>query len=188
MLHEHLKLKTRSAHQAVEATLMRRIKAIRTVDDYTRLLQIFYGLYAPLERAIDAQIADHPRVDLSARRKASWILRDYTFFNGSDEIDVCEGLPEIGSFHQALGAMYVLEGSTLGGSFISRMIVQQLKVAPDGGFSFFQGYGDETNSMWKGFLRWLEMPFTEEQQQLIISSAENTFVTFKKWIDQHESD
>jgi heme oxygenase len=121
-------------------------------------------------------------------RKASWILRDHIFFNGPGEIENCQSVPEIRSFHEALGAMYVLEGSTLGGTFISRMIVHQLSITPDSGFSFLQGYGDETNSMWQSFLRWLEGPFTEEQQQSIISSAENTFVTFKKWIDQHEPD
>ena len=157
------------------------------MDEYARLLKMFYGLYAPFEKAIEVYLADSALADFSLRRKASWILRDYIFFKGPGEIEQCGGLlPEIQSFHQAIGAMYVLEGSTLGGTYISRMIVQQLNIAPHSGFSFFQGYGDETNSMWQGFLRWLEMPFTEEQQQLIISSAENTFVTFNNWIDQNE--
>jgi len=50
-------------------------------------------------------------------------------------------IPEINDHLQVFGALYVMEGSTLGGQIISQMIARQLGIQ-DKGISFFQNYGN----------------------------------------------
>lgn len=47
---------------------------------------------------------------------------------------------------QSLGALYVMEGSTIGDKIISKMIEQQLKTEFMA-FTFFMGYGDQSANM-----------------------------------------
>ncbi len=51
---------------------------------------------------------------------------------------------------QALGALYVLEGSTLGGKIISKALRQMLDW-PLRGTSYFDPYGSRTGAMWASF-------------------------------------
>jgi heme oxygenase len=52
----------------------------------------------------------------------------------------------------ALGVFYVIEGSSLGGRFILKNIVNNPQLSNDQGVSYFKGYGDKTGSYWKNFL------------------------------------
>ena len=53
-------------------------------------------------------------------------------------------LPSIPGTAEAIGALYVMEGSTLGGQIIKKMIAKQLGTAEDHATSFFNGYGEAT--------------------------------------------
>jgi heme oxygenase len=53
-------------------------------------------------------------------------------------------------------------------------------------YSFFNSYGLETASMWMAFKSFLDRPYTGEEQDEMIQSAQDTFLTFKNWINQHE--
>jgi len=48
----------------------------------------------------------------------------------------------------AFGAVYVVEGATLGGQVISRQVIPALALSPDRGCRFFSGYGAETGERW----------------------------------------
>lgn len=51
----------------------------------------------------------------------------------------------------AIGVIYVVEGSTLGGRVILKHLQQRLFNLSDG-TSFFTGYGEHTGRLWKSFL------------------------------------
>ncbi|WP_416396362.1 biliverdin-producing heme oxygenase [Allohahella sp. A8] len=57
---------------------------------------------------------------------------------------------------EAIGYLYVRQGSTLGGQRISRHIQQQLGLTPGRDQFFFHGFGKRTGFFWKDFLRFLE--------------------------------
>lgn len=57
-------------------------------------------------------------------------------------------LPDAAS---ALGSMYVLEGSALGGQVIAKQVGAQLGLTPANGAAYFQGWGDETGRHWREF-------------------------------------
>lgn len=184
ILHHLLRAHTHASHQAVEKQLLVKIKLIRTLADYAAVLKMIYGFYAPLEQGIESYISSESSIELPQRRKASKALDDLCFIGDAGDVAICEEIPAIQSFHQALGVLYVLEGSTLGGTVLSRMIRNQIEIA-DSGLSFFLGYGEHTMVMWEKFKSHLAGPFSELEKAEVISSAEDTFITFKKWIEKH---
>ncbi|RFM29966.1 biliverdin-producing heme oxygenase [Deminuibacter soli] len=187
VLAEELKNYTKSAHAALEGRMIPAIKSIRTGGDYTRLLRLFYGYYAALETKIAPQVCDK-LPDFEARRKAQSILSDMAAIDGGSvaATTLCNTLPDITSYPQALGAMYVLEGSTLGGQIISNMIRQRLQEA-GGALSFFEGYGEQTAAMWQRFKLLLEDDFSETEKAALLYAANDTFVSFQKWIAAHDA-
>jgi len=82
-----------------------------------------------------------------------------------------------------LGALYVIEGSTLGGTIISKMIKQQLAIPDNKGLSFFNGYGSETEKMWQDFKLFLDRPLKPAEEAVVIRSANDTFNKFGQWFD-----
>lgn len=59
------------------------------------------------------------------------------------------------SVSQAIGYLYVKQGSTLGGQRISRHVQQQLGLKPGEAQFFFHGFGSRTGPHWKAFLQYL---------------------------------
>jgi heme oxygenase (biliverdin-IX-beta and delta-forming) len=83
--------------------------------------------------------------------------------------------------------MYVLEGSTLGGKIISRMLLKQVP-SLDGATTFFQGYQDDTMSMWQKFKTHLHASVDQSDAAETHRAATETFVKFKKWLEYHDAD
>ena len=96
-------------------------------------------------------------------------------------------LPRIDNIAGALGAMYVLEGSTMGGKIISKILAENLGKQPSD-IRFFNYYGDDTDVLWGQFVQSLNM-FADELEDagkgVVISVARNTFHCFKAWIEYY---
>jgi heme oxygenase len=182
MLHQELKDTTTPSHQALEKKMVGFIRNIKTERDYVRFLRVMYGYYSALERQIETFI---PEPEILGRRKANHLLNDLGCFESEDEPALCRELPNINSYHAALGALYVMEGSTMGGNIIARIIKGQLGSTGGDGFSFFNGYGDNTKKMWEAFRQNFEKPFASEEREELIEAANNTFITFHNWISKH---
>ena len=76
----------------------------------------------------------------------------------------------------ALGAFYVLEGSTLGGAVIARTLKKNQHLSDIETYNFYGCYGEEIGMRWKQFCQVLlnEGQSTENQDK-IVKSASNTF-------------
>ncbi|RAV98710.1 biliverdin-producing heme oxygenase [Pseudochryseolinea flava] len=185
MLHQQLKEQTKEAHQALERRMVGLIKQIHSEAQYVHFLKLMYGYYASLEDKLGEQLSTNDALDFNQRRKASWILDDMNYFGSKEKPSRCQALPPIDSFHTALGAMYVLEGSALGGKIIAKMIASQIGLGDARGLTFFNGYGDETMKMWELFKENLSQSFDPPTTETIITSANQTFDTFKNWIESH---
>lgn len=183
---QELRQQTQRDHQALEKDLVRKIKSVQSPEEYIDLLYLMHGFYAAMERQLDGFLSDVAGLDFGLRRKAEWILNDIDHFGNIGSSPSCERLPEITSFSSALGAMYVLEGSTLGGHVIAKILKQQLGTDSDDGLSFFRSYGSETAVMWDRFRRYLDRPYTDVERSQIIRGAKDTFVCFRNWIQQYE--
>jgi heme oxygenase len=79
-----------------------------------------------------------------------------------------------------------LEGSTLGGQFISRQLRDTLGISAANGARFFNGYADQTGPRWKEFGQWAESQADREPGLVpeAVSAARATFETFSRWFDR----
>ena len=76
-----------------------------------------------------------------------------------------------------------MEGSTLGGLYISKMIAKQLNLTNGAFLSFFDGYGEQTEEMWNSFKSALdEQVVHTAEQAAVVQAANDTFKKFKTWI------
>lgn len=182
MILERLKSETRMAHQSLEKMLVPKIKNIVTALQYNSLLQMFYGFYYPLEQSINNYIDDSIIPDYNKRRKAGTILKDINSINAAAELPLCTDMPEVTNTSQALGALYVLEGSTLGGQVICQMLEKNLDL-PDGkALTFFTGYGIETQTMWQSFVKEINHYMaTVGNSDDMVASANDTFIKINNW-------
>jgi heme oxygenase len=184
MILARLRRETRPHHDAVEAQLGLFDRPV-TLDSYRSLLHKFWGFYKPVEARIDA-VADWPTLglDWDRRRKVPLLERDLADLGvGPVLLDglECTALPDLQSVPEALGCLYVLEGSTLGGQVITR----HLEGLNGGPFptAFFSSYGENLGQMWKSFGEFLtSYSAAWAVDDEIVRSACATFDTLTAWL------
>lgn len=112
-----------------------------------------YGFTAPLEALIAAApgIAE-TGLDVEQRRRAHLFAADLLHFGiHPGNLPRCVALPRVGSASRALGALYVLEGSTLGGAFLLNHLSRTLGITPAAGGSGLSPYGHALREMWVAY-------------------------------------
>lgn len=176
MLAAQIKEVTKNAHQQVEKKVVLSIKSIKSEEDYVDLLKRFYAYFSKVEAAVQPYISPQLLPDLASRRNASYIKADIVELGSSLKELPSATIPEITNSSQAMGALYVLEGSIMGGPYIIQML---RKLGINKGFSFFSGYGDEATQKWQSFISALNsVAKTEEDSHQAINSATKTFLHF----------
>ncbi len=184
MILQSLRDGTASLHERVERTVD--IPGhLGSLPAYTAMLTRFHGFYAPLEDRL-AGIGGYESVglDIAGRRKAHLIRDDLRAIGDSPEaLPACPNLPAVTSLADALGCLYVLEGSTLGGQFIRREVAARLGLTPDHGCAFFAGYGERTGAMWKAFGAAVTAyaDAHPEDGDGIVAAATDTFTRLDDW-------
>jgi heme oxygenase len=153
--------------------------------DYVRLLEAFWGYYRPIEPRLANNIELRARLpDILRRAKLPWLAKDLAALGIAggerEQLPVCRELPPCDGFAEALGCLYVLEGSTLGGQVISRHFQHSLGLDADNGLAFFTGYGQGTRTMWQTFGECLTAAGADETA--LIHSAGETFLSLERWL------
>ena len=161
-------------------------------DLYMGLLLRFYGFYAPLETHLDGRSEwDELQLDYAPRKRLAALTADLVALGWSEaaiqQIIACAPLPPLESAAQIGGLMYVLEGSTLGGTMISRRLRQSLGVHPEigGGGQFFYSHGPQVGRMWRDFTTALEAYSDGNgrvKDEEIVASAQATFACMEEWL------
>jgi heme oxygenase len=155
-----LRARTRALHEQVESgvDLMR---ALGSREAYRELLEGYLSLYRPFEAALagaDAKI--QALVGWPGDAHVPLLERDLRALGATDAeivaVPDADGLPDLSAADAMLGALYVVEGSQLGGQVIYREIQSQLQMDGENGAAFFLGDGEKTGSEWKLFRAGLE--------------------------------
>ena len=156
---------------------------LQSTEGLARLLGRWYGFLRPYEQALSAAASsDKWTLFLSARRKTHLIVSDLKTFGVSVEnLPCCSALPDLQNEAQMFGSMYVTEGSTLGGRYIARQIEKTLGLIGNKGYSFFNGYGENTQLRWKEFGRVVEDRCLEDCQEAM-KAAVTTFECIHRWL------
>jgi heme oxygenase len=187
MLSERLKLETAAEHEALEQEMMPLLRGANSVKSYAQLLQGMYRFLAPLEQQAHQKIDIDTLPDLESRRGTHWMAKDLQAL-GEEALSAGNSeVPEVLSGADAWGAFYLLEGSTLGGQMITKILQKQLPEEARQ-LAYFGGYGAQTGSMWKAFKYHLNL-FGEtqpEQQEAVVRFARTAFNEFKKSLSAYK--
>ena len=147
-----------------------------TLPDYRALLICLYGFYLPFERAAGLE-----------RIRTQWLEKDLAWLgveaSAFPRIRLCADIPRYDCVERLLGALYVVEGSALGGRQLCRGLDQLLGVASIEGRRFFAGRGAGTGDAWRGFLDRLTSLGAEPRgRAALVAAAVETFEVFETWL------
>jgi heme oxygenase len=155
-------------------------------DRYVWFVARQYGFLAPLEpRLAAAPGIEAAGLDLERRRRAHLLAADLLHLGvHPGRLPRCEALPRVDSAARALGALYVLEGSTLGGVFLLAYLGRTLGITASAGASGLAPYGHALREMWvayadalDGFVRARPAAAPE-----VIDAARETFARMIDWM------
>jgi heme oxygenase (biliverdin-IX-beta and delta-forming) len=151
-----LRTATAVEHEQVETTLGLMDDRLGR-DRLVAVLARLHAFWAAAEAGLDAWArhwaADAETVAWSRRRRAHLFAADLRALGGEADAAALPELPAVEDTDQALGRLYVLEGSTLGGTVISRHLATLPTLGPGVRLGAFSPYGPETGAMWHAFRR-----------------------------------
>jgi heme oxygenase len=138
-LPERLRAETSDWHRRVEA-LADISGRVRTRADYVGLLDGLFGLHAGLEAQLSERVWDRAwlgvGVDIVAHCRAGLLVAD---LDGLGVTRTAASVrPPFACFGRAIGCLYVLEGSALGGHVVAGMVRSAIGAVPT---AFLSGRG-----------------------------------------------
>lgn len=158
---DFLRTHTMDEHRKTEASpLMQRLGASPfSLEHYKLLLQVFFSFYESVEPMIHSFIK-YSKMNYQYTAKLPYLNHDLTQLGCSlpcaRNILPSTFISDKASF---LGALYVLEGSTLGGCVIRKMLQNHIDV--DNMATFFYPYGKSTGEHWKATCAFIESTYAK---------------------------
>jgi len=178
-----LRAGTAAEHEDLERTLDLVDPALSQAR-LVEVLTLMHGFWLAAEAGLDAWArrlpADAASVTWHRRRRADLFAADLETLGGSAATSTpC--LPDLAGTDEALGRMYVLEGSTLGGVFIDRHLAG-LPEFSGTRLRAFSPYGEETGAMWRAFRSATrDHVATGGSPEAVVTSARATFGALASW-------
>ena len=182
-LRRQLRAATAEAHERLEGAL----DLVGRVPDrqgFARVLERFLGFHVVWERAISQHAALRPFQD--GRSRMPHLRRDLAALGLTNaEQAALPGCAAAAGLADgaaaAVGSIYVLEGSTLGGQVISRALADA-SWAPRGGLTYFNPYQARTGEMWRAFGTWAEAHVAASEREEAVQGANRTFALLQGWL------
>ncbi|TDR89892.1 biliverdin-producing heme oxygenase [Enterovirga rhinocerotis] len=173
-LHLRLKTETRAAHDSIEAAFDMQ-SGLVSREAYGGLLRSLHSFHAGYETAAQPYLEGTPFGTFPGRSLR--LARDLAALG-------VEPGPEATSIvlvdlADALGAAYVIEGSTLGGLVIAREVEKRLGLDAETGNAFFSGEGKDTMRRWRAFCAALDERSDPAHDDRVIASADRTFAAMQ---------
>jgi heme oxygenase len=173
---DRLRQETRSAHGELDESL-HLIDRLSSLRQRANVLAGYHRFHQAAEAAIAPFLAAVADLDFAARRRSLLIAGGIGIL-GQEVLPDRAASPGITTQSEAFGALYVLEGSSLGG----RVILKELKRrgVSLAGLGFLDPYGFNTAPRWRSFLAILEREvISGEQQRDAVTGALNAFAFAK---------
>ncbi len=174
MISAYLKEQTKQQHDDTEAKLQSQkiFDKSYTLDDYKTLLIHNYKLINRYEPQIQDQLQKYAELKLNLRSKIKALKTDLNNLKieTTDEIPV----QNLENEAEAFGALYVMEGSTLGGNVIAK----QLRKNPEFEnveFNYFGVYGENTGLFWQEFKAIIDEKISENQYEDCVAGAKKAY-------------
>lgn len=177
-----LRAGTRAAHASMETVpaMKRLVSPDLTRDEYVSVLRHMHAFHAHAEPLIAEALHAMPEAASmldGARPRA--LARDLAWFGAAPVPP--PRLPPIDGAAAALGALYVIEGSGLGGRVIARHLAASLGVGDSAGGSFYgRQDADAVRLRWNRLTALLEA--AEADTHAMIAGARTLFECLEHWL------
>ncbi len=180
-----LRTATAAEHDRVETSLALMDPHL----DRDRLVAVLGRLHAfwrAADAGLDAWAARHP-ADAAAlrwdrRRRAGLYAADLAALGASPALGDRPALPDVAGTDEALGRLYVMEGSTLGGTLIDRHLATLPGLAGGPRLRSFSPYGEDTGAMWAAFRRVTRRHVAGGGDAgRVVGAARGTFAVLADW-------
>jgi heme oxygenase len=181
---DRLRQETGAAHGELDATL-HLIDRLSSMQQRVGVLAGYHRFHHRAEAAIAPFLGGTADLDFAARRRSQLIAEGISVLGQELLPDRAASL-DISTRSEAFGALYVLEGSSLGG----RVILKELKRRGVSltGLGFLDPYGFNTGPRWRSFLAILEREVQSgELQRNAVTGALNTFAFAKSCLCKESS-
>lgn len=156
---------------------------------YAALLARLHGFHRPMEAAIARGLDADPVGGSLTGWRRTHLLRSDLIHLGLDDAAI-DRLPRAAissdrvSPATAMGFLYVLEGSTLGGRQLARNLDYLLPKGTTDGRSFFLAGGDRSHVRWRDVCAAVEVRGTDRRQRAqVIAAAVEAFGQFGRWFE-----
>lgn len=166
MITDILKKETKKFHDSIESKLEsnRLFDGSFTQENYYKMLLVnhqFIKVYEPMiHQLLTAE--DHQFLEKINFGKLALIEKDLMELGlnplANQTVDALKNREE------ALGALYVIEGSMLGGMVIAKQLKKYPELA-ETSFNYFGYYGQDIGPIWKSFVAYLNDTITGDTQQ-----------------------
>jgi heme oxygenase (biliverdin-IX-beta and delta-forming) len=173
MLLLRLREETRPAHHRLEAELDLLSDGL-TLERYGAVLTRFHWFLRTWEPVVARLLGDDAFFE--PRRKVDLLARDLRALQLRPVGGSCDDLPALGTRAQAMGSLYVVEGSTLGGQLIARHARRSLDLPAGGGTAFFESYGPAVGARWVAFRERLAETSSPLTDGSAVAAARQTFL------------
>ena len=184
-VHQYLKFATAAAHSSLECVLAKR-GYFEGREQYIHYLQRFLAFQLEAERVLDTPVTLEAIPDWPQRQRASLARADLAILGAPERRFDGASLPPVLATEQALGIVYVLEGSTLGGAWLLRQLAPLGVTATQGG-SYLASYGANRGKMWQRFLFMLEEAHLRRvRADSIAAAALATFAAARYYLTEAE--
>lgn len=161
------------------------------LSHYHQVLCAYFKIYQLLEnRILQFLNVTSCSLDCAQRMKLPWLKQDIQFFNLEVQLqgtmaEQAEMLAKINTMGDLIGVVYILEGATLGGQFISRSLLKNHGLSAIEWARFFNGYGEASSRMWKSFIDFLPtLHLNQTESDAAILAACQTFQLFIQMLDE----
>lgn len=168
-LSQELRAKTAQVHEALDSGMQH---AFGRLDQYVAFLRASHRVLSSLDAAL-GRIFKRPPSERSARVAAD--LK--TLGVPTPSVPPAPWAPADPA--EAMGCAYVIEGSSLGGLVVAKIVERQLGI--EAATTFLRGQGARTKELWRSFLSELDAWGANahpEERARAIQGATTTFATY----------
>ncbi|MGZ5269849.1 MAG: biliverdin-producing heme oxygenase [Ramlibacter sp.] len=187
---EALREGTAQRHASLEAMLALRQPFGR--GHYVRVLQGFDAFLSTWEPRMARALPERLQAWFAQGRRLHLLQQDLTALGAAPVAIDGPAVPALDTLPAALGSLYVLEGSALGGQFIAAAARRHLGLAAGHGAAYFHGCGSGTAARWREFRALVDTELADDApgRRQAVRAAADTFdglaATFRGLVDADE--